>query len=123
MLDQLLKLAEGPLQEMLNGMNQQKVGADSLKDSLASSLKKRVATGDTSPVKEMFSGKETSPDSPVIHDLQGDVSQNLIEKLGISKEQAIGIAAAALPMIMNFFNKRVNDAPQDNNDIMSSVVS
>ena len=35
----------------------------------------------------------------------------------------MGIAAAALPMIMNFFNKRVNDAPQDNNDIMSSIVS
>jgi hypothetical protein len=43
-------------------------------------------------------------------------------KLGISNEQAMGIAAAAIPMIMNFFNKRVNDAPQDNQDIMSSIV-
>lgn len=123
MLDQLLKLAEGPLQEMLEGMNQDKASASAIKDSLTNSLQKRVSSGDTDAIKEMFSGKETSPGAPVINSLQGDVSQNLMDKLGISKEQAMGIAAAALPMIMNFFNKRVNDAPQDNNDIMSSIIS
>lgn len=123
MLDQLLKLADGPLQEMLEGMNQDKASASAIKDSLTSSLQKRVSSGDTDAIMEMFSGKETSPSAPVINSLQGDVSQNLMDKLGISKEQAMGIAAAALPMIMNFFNKRVNDAPQDNNDIMSSIVS
>ncbi|MEB2777197.1 DUF937 domain-containing protein [Algoriphagus sp. D3-2-R+10] len=125
MLDQLLKMAEGPLQEMLAGMNQDQAGASAsvLKDSIASSVQKQVASGDLNAIKEMFSGSETSPDAPVINNLQGDVSQNLMDKLGISKEQAMGIAAAALPMIMNFFNKRVNDAPQDNNDIMSSMIS
>ena len=123
MLDQLLKLADGPLQEMLAGMNQDKGGVSAIKESLASSLQKRVASGDTSAIQEMFSGGETSPSSPVINSLQGDVSEGLMDKLGISKEQALGLAAAALPMIMNFFNKRVNDAPQDNGDIMSSIVS
>lgn len=123
MLDQLLKLAEGPLQEMLEGMNQDKAGALAIKDSLETSLQKRIAAGDTSALQEMFSGKETAPSAPEINSLQGEVSENLMDKLGISKEQAMGIAAAALPMIMNFFNKRVNDAPQDNNDIMSSIVS
>ncbi|SFT44817.1 hypothetical protein SAMN04489724_0800 [Algoriphagus locisalis] len=125
MLEQLLSMAEGPLQEMLAGMNQNQAGASAsvLKDSIASSVQKQVASGDLSAIKEMFSGGETSPSAPVINNLQGDVSQNLMEKLGISKEQAMGIAAAALPMIMNFFNKRVNDAPQDNNDIMSSLIS
>src|SRR5690606_2462211 len=125
MLEQLLKMAEGPLQEMLSGMNQDKEGASAsvLKDSITSSVQKQVASGDLTAIKEMFSGNETSPSAAVINNLQGDVSQGLMEKLGISKEQAMGIAAAALPMIMNFFNKRVNDAPQDNNDIMSSIVS
>ena len=125
MLDQLLSMAEGPLQEMLAGMNQNQAGASAsiLKDSIASSVQKQVTSGDLSAIKEMFSGGETSPDAPVINNLQGDVSANLMDKLGISKEQAVGIAAAALPMIMNFFNKRVNDAPQDNNDIMSSLIS
>ncbi|UZD23258.1 DUF937 domain-containing protein [Algoriphagus halophytocola] len=123
MLDQLLKMADGPLQEMLAGMNQDSSGASAIKDSLQNSLQKRVAAGDTAAIQEMFSGKETSPDASIINNLQGDVSQGLMDKLGISKEQAMGIAAAALPMIMNFFNKRVNDAPQENNDIMSSIVS
>ena len=125
MLDQLLTMAEGPLQEMLAGMNQNKAGssASALKDTITSTVQKQVASGDLSAIKEMFSGKETSPNAPVINNLQGDVSTGLMDKLGISKEQAMGIAAAALPMIMNFFNKRVNDAPQDNNDIVSSVIS
>lgn len=125
MLEQLLSMAEGPLQEMLSGMDQNQPGnsASVLKDSIASSVQKQVASGDLSAIKEMFSGGKTSPGAPVINNLQGDVSQNLMEKLGISKEQAMGIAAAALPMIMNFFNKRVNDAPQDNNDILSSMIS
>lgn len=123
MLDQLLKLADSPLQEMLAGMNQDTSGASAIKDSLTNSLQKSIASGDTTAIQEMFSGKETSPGAPVINSLQGDVSQNLMDKLGISKEQAMGIAAAAIPMIMNFFNKRVDDTPQDNNDIMSSIVS
>lgn len=44
-----------------------------------------------------------------------------MEKLRLNSQQAISLAAAALPMLMNFFNQRVNDAPQDNNDIMNSV--
>ena len=125
MLEQLLNMAEGPLQEMLSGMDQSQPGtsASVLKDSIASSVQKQVASGDLSAIKEMFSGNETPPGASVINNLQGDVSANLMDKLGISKEQAMSIAAAALPMIMNFFNKRVNDAPQDNSDILSSMIS
>jgi hypothetical protein len=70
----------------------------------------------------MFSGSETPPDAPVIQNLQGGVADDIMGKLGISKDQVMGISAAALPMIMNFFNKHVNDAPQDNQNIMSTIV-
>lgn len=125
MLDQLLKMADGPLQEMLSGMNQENPAgtASALEESLGSLLQKKVASGDTSALQEMFSGKETNAASGVIQGLQGDVITDLIGKLGISKEQAAGIVSAALPMIMNYFNKNVNDAPQANEDIMSSVIS
>ncbi|WP_075350669.1 DUF937 domain-containing protein [Algoriphagus marinus] len=124
MLDQLLKLADGPLQEMLSGMNQNQPNqsAIAMKESVFSSLQTQISSGNLDAVKEMFSGTETSPDAPVIQNLQGGVADDLMGKLGISREQAMGIAAAALPMIMNFFNKRVNDAPQANGDIMSSIV-
>ncbi|MDG1276776.1 MAG: DUF937 domain-containing protein [Algoriphagus sp.] len=124
MLDQLLKLADGPLQEMLSGMNQDQPNQSvaSLKDSIFSSIQTQISSGNLDAVKEMFSGSETSPNAPVIQNLQGGVADDLMGKLGISKEQAMSIAAAALPMIMNFFNNRVNNAPQDNGDIMSSIV-
>jgi len=124
MLDQLLKLAEGPLQEMLSGMNQDKPGqsASAVKDSIFSTIQNQISSGNLDGVKEMFSGSETSPNAPVIQNLQGGVADDLMGKLGISNQQAMGMAAAAIPMIMNFFNKRVNDAPQDNQDIMSSIV-
>ncbi|MFC3881616.1 DUF937 domain-containing protein [Algoriphagus namhaensis] len=125
MLDQLLKAADGPLKEMLAGMNQENPSAtaSALEDSLAGILKQKVSSGDTSAIAEMFSGRETNASSSVIQGLQGDVVSDLIGKLGISKEQAAGIVSAALPMIMNYFNKNVNNAPQANEDIMSSVIS
>jgi hypothetical protein len=124
MLDQLLKLADGPLHEMLSGMNQDQPNqsAGNLKDSIFPSHQNQISAGNLDAVKEMFSGSKTPPDAPVIQNLQGGVADDIMIKLGISKDQAMGISAAALPMIMNFFNKHVNDAPQDNQDIMSTIV-
>ena len=124
MLDQLLKMADGPLRDLLTQSNTS-VGpgaASTIEDTLASLLQEKVKSGDAEAVKEMFSGQDTDPQSPVVNNLAGDLSSKLSEKLGIDTGQAMSLAMAALPMIMNFFNKRVNDAPQDNNDIMESVV-
>ncbi len=125
MLDQLLKAADGPLQEMLAGMNQDNPGetASALESSLGSILQNKVASGDTSALMEMFSGKETSAGSSIVQALQGDVASDLIGKLGISKEQAASLTAVAIPFVMNFFNNKVDGAPQANEDIMSSVIS
>lgn len=124
MLDQLLKMADGPLQEMLSSMNQENPSetASALESSLGKVLKNKVASGDTAALMEMFSGKETNSSSQALQGLQGDIVSDLIGKLGISKGQTIKIVSAALPIIMNYFNKKVNDAPQANEDIMSSVI-
>lgn len=124
MIDQLLKLAEGPLQDMISSMNQDQSGqsASVVKDTIFSSLQSQINSGNLDVVKEMFSGSVTSSNAPVVQNLQGGVADDLMGKLGISNQQAMSMAVAALPMIMNFFNNRVNDAPQDNQDIMSSIV-
>lgn len=124
MLEKLLKMAEGPLQEALakSGTNATPSTANAIEEVLGSLLQKQAKSGNTEAVKEMFSGRETSPASPVINNLSGDLSQGLMEKLGIDSQQAMNMAAAALPLLMNFFNQKVNDAPQDNEDIMSSIV-
>lgn len=123
MLDKLLKMAEGPLQEALakSGTSAGPGTASAIEDVFASLLDKQAKSGNLEPVKEMFSGKETPANSPVVNNLSGDLSQGIADKLGIDSKQAMSIAAAALPLLMNFFNKKVNDAPQDNDDIMSSI--
>lgn len=70
----------------------------------------------------MFSGRETAPTSPVVNNLKGEHSQGLADKLGIDSKQAMSMAAVALPLLINFFNKKVNDAPQANYDLISSIV-
>lgn len=123
MLDKLLKMAEGPLQEALakSGTNAGPGAASAIEDIMGSLLQNQAKSGNTEAVKEMFSGRETPANSAVVNNLSGDLSQGLMEKLGIDSQQAMGMAAAALPLLMNFFNKKVNDAPQDNEDIMSSI--
>lgn len=123
MLDKLLKMAEGPLQEALakSGTNASPGAAGAIEDVLGSLLQKQAKSGNLDGVMEMFSGKETSPNSPVVNNLSGDLSQGLMEKLGIDSKQAMAMATTALPLLLNFFNKKVNDAPQANEDIMSSI--
>lgn len=123
MLDKLLKMAEGPLQEALakSGTNAGPGAASAIEEVLGSLLEKKAKSGNTDAVKEMFSGRETPSSSPVVNNLSGDLSEGLMEKLGIDSKQAMALAATALPLLMNFFNKKVNDAPQDNEDIMSSI--
>jgi len=123
MIDQLLKMADGPLKEFLANSNVDAGPGDAseIEEVLGSVLQKKTQSGDLTAVKEMFSGADTPPDSPAIQGISGDFASGLMEKLGLNSQQAMSLASAALPMMMNFFNQKVNDAPQDNNDIMNSV--
>lgn len=116
-------MADGPLKELLSNseMNGTPGAASAIKDTLGSLLQNKAQSGDLSAIKEMFSGSDTSPQSPVIQNLAGDLTSGLMEKLGISSDQAMSLAKTALPMLMNFFNQKVNDAPQANEEIMNSV--
>ena len=122
MLDKLLKLADGPLQDLLakSGGNPQSAAA--VKESFMEVIQSQASSGNFEGIMEMFSGKETSSDSPAVSHLTGDLTNGLSQTLGIASQKAMSIAAAALPMLLNLFNKQVNDAPQPNEDIMNSVV-
>ncbi|OOG71116.1 DUF937 domain-containing protein [Algoriphagus sp. A40] len=122
MLDKLLKLADGPLQEMLAKSGGNPDSAVAVKESFLEVIQNQASSGNFEGVMEMFSGNETLPDSPAVNHMTGDLTNGLSQKLGIDSQKAMSIAAAALPMLLNLFNKQVNDAPQANEDIMNSVV-
>lgn len=123
MLDQLLKSAEGPLMDILGQVDQEKASqsAGVIKEQVLLSLQEQVKSGDLSALTEMFSGKETSSGSAAVNKLEGNVSQSLMDRLGIDSATAMKMASVAIPLLMNMFNKKVNDAPQANNDIMSTI--
>jgi hypothetical protein len=123
MLDQLLNMADGPLKDILSssGLNEGSNTTAAIKDTLTSVLQKKAQSGDLSAIKEMFSGQETPASSPAVSNLAGDLSSGLIDRLGITKEKAMSIAMAVLPMLMNFFNKKVDDAPMSNSSIGDTI--
>lgn len=124
MLDQLLKMAEGPIKEVLSDVNSEKSpqAMNIVRETVMNSLQNQVAKGELGVVKEMFSGKNTDASNPILNALTGEVATNLISKLGIDSSTAMSMAKAAIPVVMNLFNQKINSAPQANEDIMSSVI-
>ncbi len=122
MLDKLLQLADGPLQDLMAQAGGNPSTAGAVKESFLEVIQSQAKSGNFEGVMEMFSGKETKPDSPAVDHLAGDLTAGLSQKLGIDSQKAMSIATAALPMLLNLFNKQVNDAPQPNEEIMNSVV-
>jgi hypothetical protein len=122
MLDKLLNLADGPLKDLLANKLGNAESTGVVKETFLEVIQKNIRSGNLDCVREMFSGRETDPDSPSVNTLKGEFSTGLSEKLGIDAQQALAIASAALPMLLNLFNKKVNDAPQANEEIQESVV-
>src|SRR5690606_593854 len=122
MLDKLLKLADGPLQELLASKGVNPKSATAVEETFLEVIQKQASSGNFDGVMEIFSGKETEPDGPTANHLKGDLVSGLSSKLGIDSQTAVSIATAALPILLNLFNKKVNDAPQPNEEIQKSVV-
>lgn len=123
MIDKLLKSANGPLQDLLASAGESPNSSAAVRESFLAVIQRQASSGDYSGILEMFSGSETAADSPTVNHLKGDLGSGISEKLGIDSDKAMAIAAQALPLLLNFFNKRVNDAPQPNQEIAESVVN
>lgn len=122
MLNTLLNSANGPLQELLARKGMGPESAVAVKETFLEVIQKQVSSGNFDGVREMFSGKETDPESSTVQYLKSDLTSGLVEKLGIDQQKALSLASVALPFLLNLFNKKVNDAPQSNEEIAGSVV-
>jgi len=122
MIDQLLKSADGPLKDLLAQTSGDADSAGTVRETFLEVIQTQARSGNFEGIMEMFSGSETPADGATVNHLKGDLGDKLSEKLGIDTDKALSIAAAALPMLLNLFNKKVNEAPQPNAEIQESVV-
>jgi len=122
MIDQLLKSADGPLKDLLAQTSGDADSAGTVRETFLEVIQTQARSGNFEGIMEMFSGSETPADGATVNHLKGNLGDKLSEKLGIDTDKALSIAAAALPMLLNLFNKRVNDAPLPNAEIQESVV-
>lgn len=123
MIDQLLKSANGPLQDLLASAGGSRDSSDAVRESFLDVIQRQASSGDYSGIMEMFSGSETPADSPTVNHLKGAFGSGISEKLGIDSDKAMALASQALPLLLNFFNNRVNAAPRPNQEIAESVVN
>lgn len=126
MLDQLLSLGGGQITELLKqqgGIDESQLpnATSAITESLAQTFSSQLQNGDISSISEMFSGSETSQNSPIISQLAGPVAANLASKLGINGAQATQIISTVLPLIMNMFNGQVNNAKGNGVDVGSLI--
>jgi uncharacterized protein YidB (DUF937 family) len=92
------------LPEGINASNITEIASSTVMSQLTS----QAGSGNFSSILEMFSGSETTADSPVLQQLSPALVENLSQKLGIDGGTASGIAGQLLPKIMNLFNDKVN---------------
>jgi len=117
MIDEIMNLAKGKLNTAFNGIpGLENMNVDDVAQVAGSSVIQSVMTqlkdGNLSTLLEMFSGDHTNEDNDIVTGLEQPVSNDLFNQFGISKKTSGILAAIAIPIILNLFNNKVNDAKQ-----------
>ncbi len=80
--------------------------------SILNNLRKTAGGGQLDDVMELFKGKTEATSSPVVNQLSGNVTNDLMKKFGIDKGAASGIVQQLLPAVIKQLTNRTND-PND----------
>jgi hypothetical protein len=81
--------------------------------SIIDTLKGALAGGNSGGLMDMFTNGRADNDNPLVQQASGNLVERLAAKFGINPQQAAGIAASLIPMVMNKFARRTAD-PNDN---------
>ncbi len=92
-------------------------------ESVLSGFKNQASSGDLSGIMEMFSGKETAVDNPVMASASNDVVSQLSSKFGLDPAMASGLVAKFMPSVMNAFNSKAGAGGFDIQSIISQFTS
>jgi uncharacterized protein YidB (DUF937 family) len=90
--------------------------------SIVSGLKSAVTAGNIDGVVDLFkAGGNAAATSPVTHNIQAGFVQNLIQKFGLDQGKASMIASAIIPIVMQKFVHKTNDANDKGFDLQDII--
>lgn len=125
MLEELFKLVTTESQEHIIDNPQipnehNEVAVQTTTDSIFETLKGQVSQGNGADVLSLLGGRSSMQGNPIVNGLVGNVTNSLMDKLGIDSPIAKQIAAALVPVIIGKLVNRTND-PKDNGFDLNSI--
>lgn len=128
MIEQLLSTIKQTSQEVIEQNpdvpnDQNEAVSNIASESIAGSIQNMMSNGGIAGIMSMFSGNNAAGEgNPAIQNVTSDLSGNLMNKLGISSEQATGMAGSIIPMIISkLFNKSGGGGGFDLSSILGSL--
>ncbi len=90
--------------------------------SIMAGLKGAVANGNVDGVLDLFKGgAQSAGNSPLAQNIQSGYAQDLVHKFGLDHGKASGIAASLIPMLLQKFVHKTNDANDNSFDLQSII--
>lgn len=125
MLEELFKLVTSESQEQIienpqipNEQNEAAIQTTT--DSIFDTLKGQVNQGNGADVLSLLGGQTGVQGNPLVGNLTANVTNSLMDKLGIENPIAKQIAASLVPVILSKLVSRTND-PKDNGFDLNSI--
>jgi hypothetical protein len=125
MFDELLKLVSNESgEQIINNPqipNEQNDAAiETTTSSIMDSLKRQIAGGNGADVLSLLGGQSGVQGNPLVGNLTSNVTNSLMDKLGVSNPVAKQIAASLVPVVIGKLVNRTND-PNDNGFDINSI--
>lgn len=125
MFDELLKLVGGEAgEQIINNPQipneQNDASIETTASSIMDSLKGQISSGNGADVLSLLGGQTSVQGSPLVGGLTANVTNSLMDKLGVSSPVAKQIAASLVPVVISRLVNRTND-PNDNGFDINSI--
>lgn len=125
MFDELFKLVSNESgEQIINNPEipneQNNAAIETTTNSIMDSLKGQISGGNGADVLSLLGGKSGVQGNPLVGNLTANVTNSLMDKLGISNPIAKQIAASLVPIVIGKLVNRTND-PNDNGFDINSI--
>jgi len=125
MFDELLKLVGSEAGEQIINNPQipnenNDAAINTTTESIMDGLKGQISSGNGADVLSLLGGQSGIQGNPLVGSLTGNVTNSLMDKLGISNPVAKQVAAALVPVVIGKLVSKTND-PNDNSFDINSI--